>query len=234
MTTELEQTSKKVRSSVDLSKSLISEIDGIKEAEGFKSRESVIELLLNERANNAKEQSEDSAKFDFGTDLDAEDFETLKEICQNDGISYKEFAKASMVSALKKYRTQSENKPNFEAMSLKDLEKIMKKDSEGKAKGRTYKGLAEARIAKVVELVQAHNDNQPEKKFKWFISPSLIAKLTGSNRPAINNFFEQYEVMIKDHNAKHELKDLDNRKGIGEITIESLKQKLGLMSSDSE
>ena len=224
MTIEQDQSSKKnTKSAVKLSESLIAEIDAIKDTEGFDSRESVIQLLLEHNAEYLKIKKQSESALNFEQDLDESDFETLQEICESDNITYKDFAKSAIATVTKKYRTQSENKPDFESMSLEDLEKA-KRDG----KGRTYKGMAEARLGKIAEMVMVHNDEQADKSFKWFITANLLAKLSGSNRVAVNTFVKTHEIMINDHNAKHGLVELDNRKGIGGYTVESFKAKLGL------
>jgi hypothetical protein len=228
MTSQIETkaTKKPRKPAINMSDAIANQIDLIKDELGLNSREAVLEHLLTIRSEYMKVsgQLEDTTKLDFEKDLSSEQFEALKEISQNERVEYKVIAKNALASVIKKYKTQSENIPDFESMSLAELEEMI-----NTGKGRTYKGLAEARITKVVQLVIEHNDNQPEKKYKWCISPTLVAKLTGSNRQAINNFFTNHKVMIDDHNTKHSLRDLDNRKGIGGTTIESLKQSLGLM-----
>ena len=48
--------------------------------------------------------------------------------------------------------------------------------------------MAEARLAKIYGMLVAHNDEQTEKTFKWFITANMLAKLSGSNRAAVNTF----------------------------------------------
>ena len=87
--------------------------------------------------------------------------------------------------------------------------------SETELKESTFKGVSKHRISHAVEKIKDHNDLQPEKKNKVCITRGIVFKLTGSNRQNINKFFDEYEVMIADHNQKHQLTDLDNRKGKG-------------------
>jgi hypothetical protein len=85
--------------------------------------------------------------------------------------------------------------------------------TEDELKLNTRKGSAYYRISQAVETIKNHNDSQGEKKLKFFISPTLIFKLTGSNRKSITLYFEQHQTLIDEHNSKHELTELDNRKG---------------------
>ena len=78
---------------------------------------------------------------------------------------------------------------------------------------KSFKGVANYRINQAIETVINHNNNQGEKANKICLTRSVIFKLTGSNRAIINKFFDDHHIMISDHNQKHELTDLDNRKG---------------------
>lgn len=87
--------------------------------------------------------------------------------------------------------------------------------SQSELKNATFKGASRHRISQAVEKIREHNDQQTEKKNKVCITRGMVFKITGSNRSNINKFFDEYEVMISDHNHKHELTDTDNRKGKG-------------------
>lgn len=124
---------------------------------------------------------------------------------------------------------------NAESVSLQSLQAIAKdgllqkaryinstmgkKDYNGmtdeELKNSTSKGSAFQRISNMVETVKQHNDNQPDNSDRFFLSPSLIFKLTNSNFKIINNYFEIYRNMIDDANSKYHLTDKDNRKGKG-------------------
>jgi hypothetical protein len=79
---------------------------------------------------------------------------------------------------------------------------------------------AETKISNAVTGVMNYNDTvATEKADKWHISESLIARLTGCNRPAVRKLFENYATMISDHNAKHELHDRHNTGRSEEETI---------------
>lgn len=87
--------------------------------------------------------------------------------------------------------------------------------SDDEIKEATFKGAAKYRINQAVERIKHHNDTQGEKDNKVCITRGMIFKLTGSNRQAINKFFDTYHIMIDDHNQKHGLTNSDNRKGKG-------------------
>ena len=82
-------------------------------------------------------------------------------------------------------------------------------------KNSTSKGSAFQRIGNMIEKVKEHNDLQPDNSDRFFLSPSLIFKLTNSNFKIVNNYFETYRNMIDDANNKYHLSDKDNRKGKG-------------------
>ena len=124
---------------------------------------------------------------------------------------------------------------NAESVSLQSLQEIAKdgllqkaryynstmgkKDydsmSDNELRNSTSKGSAFQRISNMVEEVKKHNDLQPDNSNRFFLSPSLIFKLTNSNFRIINNYFETYRNMIDDANNKYQLSDRDNRKGKG-------------------
>lgn len=87
--------------------------------------------------------------------------------------------------------------------------------SDDQLRNSTSKGSANARISNMIEKIKQYNDNQPDNSTRFFLSPSLIFKLTNSNFKIVNSFFETYRNMINDINSKYELSDKDNRKGKG-------------------
>lgn len=124
---------------------------------------------------------------------------------------------------------------NAESVSLQSLQEIAKdgllqkaryynstmgkKDydsmSDNELRNSTSKGSANARISNMIDKIKQYNDNQPDNSSRFFLSPSLIFKLTNSNFRIINNYFETYRNMIDDANNKYQLSDRDNRKGKG-------------------
>jgi hypothetical protein len=79
----------------------------------------------------------------------------------------------------------------------------------------TFKGAALFKIEQAIEKIVTHNNNQAEKSQKVCLTKGIVFKLTGSNRQTINKYFAEHEIMISDHNLKHELTDANNRKGKG-------------------
>ena len=124
---------------------------------------------------------------------------------------------------------------NAESVSLQSLQEIArdgllqkaryynstmgKKDydsmTDNELRNSTSKGSANARISNMIEKIKQYNDLQPDNSTRFFLSPSLIFKLTNSNFKTINNYFEIYRNMIDDANNKYHLSDKDNRKGKG-------------------
>ena len=96
-------------------------------------------------------------------------------------------------------------------MGKKDYDSM----SDNELRNSTSKGSAFQRIGNMIEKIKQYNDNQPDNSSRFFLSPSLIFKLTNSNFKIVNNFFETYRNMIDDANNKYQLSDRDNRKGKG-------------------
>jgi bisphosphoglycerate-dependent phosphoglycerate mutase len=71
-------------------------------------------------------------------------------------------------------------------------------------------GSAEERIHRAVQAMMNYNDLASSKDNKWAISESVVARLTGSNRPAIRRYFEQHQQTIDQHNDMHGLSDGHN------------------------
>lgn len=132
-------------------------------------------------------------------------------------------------------RSEIKEVQNAESVSLQSLQGIAKdgllqkaryinstigkKDYDGMSdselRNSTSKGSANARITNMIEKIKEYNDNQPDNSTRFFLSPSLIFKLTNSNFKIINSYFETYRNMIDDANNKYQLSDRDNRKGKG-------------------
>jgi ketosteroid isomerase-like protein len=134
--------------------------------------------------------------------LDGEQITTVQDAENNSGQDLKTIVRYGTLQRAK-YLNSTMGKKDFESMSEDEL------------KATTTKGSAYHRITQAIEFIKNHNDNQSEKKLKFYISSSLVFKITGSNRRSINQFFKQYQTMIDEHNNKHQLTDMDNRKGKG-------------------
>ncbi|MGL6341896.1 MAG: hypothetical protein ACRC80_22475, partial [Waterburya sp.] len=79
----------------------------------------------------------------------------------------------------------------------------------------TAKGVAAYKIEKCVEAIIEHNNAAPEKKDKVCLSKTIVQKLSGSNPRTVNKWFDEHQMMIDDHNSKHELTQNNNRRGAG-------------------
>ena len=99
--------------------------------------------------------------------------------------------------------------------SIADKQSELESMSDEEMKKATFKGAAKFKIEQAIEMIMNHNDSQPEKENKVCLTRGIVFKLTGSNRQTINKYFNDYDVMISDHNHKHSLTDSDNRKGKG-------------------
>ena len=99
--------------------------------------------------------------------------------------------------------------------SIADKQAQLESMSDEEMQKATFKGAAKYRIEQAIEKIMNHNDSQPEIQNKVCLTKGIVFKLTGSNRQTINKYFADHEVMIDDHNGKHELTDKDNRKGKG-------------------
>lgn len=99
--------------------------------------------------------------------------------------------------------------------SIADRQAQLESMSDEEMQKATFKGAANYRIEQAIEMVMNHNNNESEKSRKVCLTKGIIFKLTGSNRQTINKWFDQYSIMIDDHNQKHSLTDADNRKGKG-------------------
>ncbi len=129
-----------------------------------------------------------------------------KEIDQaiaNSGLTLEEIVKDGTLQRTRYLNSIASNQAKLNSMSNEELKRA------------TFKGAAKYKITQAVELVINHNDRQTEKKNKVCLTKGIIFKLTGSNRQTINKFFDDKEIMISDHNHKHQLRDTDNRKGKG-------------------
>ena len=131
---------------------------------------------------------------------------------KNSGLSLKDITKTGTLQRVRYLNSVAESQAKLDSMSEEDLKKA------------TFRGVAEHRIAQTIETIKEHNDKQAEKVYKICLTRGVVFKLTGSNRKNINEFFDKYQLMIDDHNNKHQLTPLDNRKG----KLFDLKECLGV------
>ncbi|MFA9202031.1 MAG: hypothetical protein ACEQSC_00570 [Candidatus Nanopelagicaceae bacterium] len=154
------------------------------------------------------ENSHRIAKTDSGTTPQLEQYsvaeqQEINDAVKNSGLTIQALAREGTLQRARYLNSIAESQAKLESMSTDDVKKA------------TFKGVSRHRISQAVEQIREHNDQQPEKKNKVCITRGIVFKITGSNRSNINKFFDEYEVMIDDHNHKHELTDADNRKGKG-------------------
>lgn len=175
------------------------EFEAIGKELGLSNQGQIIGALL--KAYRELQEVKESMQSDF--QLSDDEQELLSKAVEYSGMSRNEIIKRGAIAEAKKTVSLVKHQADLENLSDEELKK------------KTFAGVAALRIQQVIEKVMTHNDNQPEKQNKFFISPSLIFKLAGSNRAAINNYFEKYQLSIDDHNHKHNLTVDDNRKGKG-------------------
>jgi hypothetical protein len=114
--------------------------------------------------------------------------------------------------------------------SIADKQAQLESMSDLQMQKATFKGAANFRIEQGIATIINHNDREAEKSRKVCLTKGIVFKLTGSNRQTINKYFDEHEVMIADHNQKHELTESDNRKGKGF----SFEQLLGVEDGDRQ
>ena len=154
------------------------------------------------------ENSHRIAKMDSGTTPELKQYSVaeqkeINDAVANSGLTIEAIAREGTLQRARYLNSIAESQAKLESMSTDDVKKA------------TFKGVSRHRISQAVEKIREHNDQQTEKKNKVCITRGIVFKITGSNRSNINKFFDEYEVMIDDHNHKHELTDADNRKGKG-------------------
>ena len=154
------------------------------------------------------ENSHRIAKMDSGTTPELKQYSVaeqkeINDAVANSGLTIEAIAREGTLQRARYLNSIAESQAKLESMSTDDVKKA------------TFKGVSRHRISQAVEKIREHNDQQTEKKNKVCITRGIVFKITGSDRSNINKFFDEYEVMIDDHNHKHELTDADNRKGKG-------------------
>jgi len=164
------------------------------------------ETLKKENENLKKQLQETEKKITIGelsyTLLGLNGSE-IKEVKNAESVSLQSLQSIARDGVLQKSRYINS------CLSKKDYDRM----SDDELKISTTKGSAFQRISNMIEKIKQYNDNQPDNSTRFFLSPSLIFKLTNSNFKIINNYFETYRNMIDDSNNKYQLTDKDNRKG---------------------
>lgn len=179
-----------------------------------KNRAALIELAVALNLSKSQafdwliENSHRIAKMEYGTLPELEQYtvaerKEINDAVANSGLTLEAIIKEGTLQRARYLNSIAESQAKLETMSESELKKA------------TFKGASRHRISQAVEQIRQHNDQQTEKKNKVCITRGIVFKITGSNRSNINKFFDEYQVMISDHNHKHQLSDSDNRKGKG-------------------
>ena len=179
------------------------EFDSIKDELGLSNQGEVLAALLS--AYREFQQIKQTSDLNLTED----EQELINKAISYSGMTREEIAKRGFIAEAKKAVSLAKHQADLSELDPEELKK------------KTFLGVAAIRIQKTVEKIMQHNDNQPEKQNKFYISESLVFKLSGSNRKAIKDYFENYHIMINDHNQKHGLSNEDNRKGKG-VDIKSI------------
>lgn len=105
-----------------------------------------------------------------------------------------------------KARQRLQLEPHTQASQQKKPSSIPAEDS-----SYTTKEKAVHRIDKAVKSVMLFNEQAENAEHKWFISESLIFRLTGCNRPAVRKYFQAHQTLITQHNQQHQLTERHNQ-----------------------
>ena len=133
---------------------------------------------------------------------EASEVKEVKDALINSNSSLIDLAKDGLLWRARYINGVAKKQSEFEKMDEDELNRT------------TVKGSANYKIEKAIQAIMEHNDRETEKSNKVYISKSIVFKLTGSNRQTINKFFDQHKYM-DEHNSKHSLDEMDNRKGKG-------------------
>ena len=165
-----------------------------------KSQGDLIGLLLTSYENNTDRESVISLK---SFNLSGEQQREVENALTNSNSQLDVVARDGLLQRSRYLNSIADKQAQLDSMSDEEMQKA------------TFKGAANFRIEQAIKTIIDHNDAQPEKQNKVCLTKGIVFKLTGSNRQTINKYFDEHEVMIFDHNNKHELSDRDNRKGKG-------------------
>ena len=135
--------------------------------------------------------------------LSGEEKREVENALTNSDSQIDEVARDGLLQRSRYLNSIADKQAQLESMSDEEMQKA------------TFKGAANYRIEQAIETIVNHNSNESEKSRKVCLTKGIVFKLTGSNRQTINKYFDEHEVMISDHNHKHELTDASNRKGKG-------------------
>lgn len=110
------------------------------------------------------------------------------------------------------------DEPSSSKLANSQLATQRKYQKQEKASPRSNKGIesnlkgkAVQKIDRTVRAVMQFNEQAKEPEEKWFISESLIFRLTGCNRPAVRRYFQALRSEIDEHNQHHQLSERHNQ-----------------------
>lgn len=139
--------------------------------------------------------------------LSTEEQELVNKAVEKSGMSFDEILKRGLLAEASKLEKQSDKLGEYQDLTYQELEKL--------AQETTIKGIATLKIQKCIELIEHHNNHCQLTADKIFISPTVVFKVTNSNRASINSYFEEHQEQIDKLNSKHKLEASINRKGKG-------------------
>ncbi len=211
---------------VKISKTYKDKFQKIKELENITQGQLIEKLIdiYNDyqelKKNSDKIQSGELSYDDIGLEvvrnqdgsIKENEIEIVERALKNSNFSLQQRVKDGVLQRAKYLNSIAKNQPKLDSMTDEEL------------KQQKFSGVAEYRINQAIETIKKHNDLQGEKYQKFCITKGIVAKITGSNRPAINKFFKDYQPMIDEHNDKHQLTSRDNYKGVNF----DLKKALGI------
>lgn len=121
--------------------------------------------------------------------LSSADRRLVEEVCSETGKSMSETVSKALVAYAKRVKPVSKN-TNFSEMTFQELMEF--------AKTSTAKGLAVAKIEKLVESIETYNLKVAvDDEDKVYLTPNLVFTITNTNRNTINKWFEDNAEIVE-------------------------------------
>lgn len=139
--------------------------------------------------------------------LSEQEIELVNQARQKSGLTLSELVKRGIVAEAKTQISKIENAPCFDGMTI---EEVAASDS---------KEASQEMARRAIDAIVDHNDGATEKGQKWYISQGFVssflkARLAANvHQATVKKVIEAQAIRIQDHNQKHGLRPLDNRKG---------------------
>lgn len=152
--------------------------------------------------------TEDENRLITALGLTPKEQELLDSALQLPGNNFISLLKTGLMAEVKRSISHSEKLNELKDVDFKTL-------SSDANINKTFRGLAALKIQKAIEVAKAHNETCQDRDDKIYISESVIARVTGSNRQSIRDYFTANKAEIDAHNRKHDLDNGVNRKGKG-------------------